>query len=514
MRFSTGAESARANVALAIFHLRSMAAMAKQPAAKKLKKNDSTASGAGPQTFDPSMHAGMLGLPLTPPTFPQKPSEDDIVFGNAPALCDWVTEAWKSVYYRMSVHLFEDQGVALRLPLNTQRTPEMQPAKAKKLSSFREPWNMSNCCYALNRSGMYEASMTIWQFLPTVKTWNDIDLSIEATSWQQLESCMGFWSESVLKNSSEVVENQRFIFPGFLSTCLESLITAETLLKSGAFFRDLPACGGNVVLWSLLVAMHDALVAGDFEKVLKLYEASITVTVRMRLHPSATQLQLDQMTFVDVLRTQGLAHGATSFYEFAVSCLRLPEVTGQESGPEITKKLEELGVQFKGKKIDRNIAYSILSLVGVASSGRGREAVRFLERIAPSIFIDHSKILRTFQIIRKMCGADEWQDVVVCLMEGIGVSILSGDATCEEFHGELLVPKARRATGYVHGQIVKRKFCKWFLDEQVSTAASGASNALSVEGLMSIKAKCFLPRAFWQNFCDSAAPVQDIKFHS
>jgi hypothetical protein len=471
------------------------------------------ASGATAETFDPAKHAGMLGLSCAPPPLPQKPSDKDIVCGNAPALCDWVTAAHKSVYYRLSVQLFQDSGVALRQPLCTQRTPPFSPG-TNVPSTFKEPWNMTNCLQSLRQNGLYDGTMTIWQFLPTVKVWNDIDLTIEAVSWQQLDACMGLWSKAALTNSSEIEENQRLIFPGFLPTCTLNLTAIEEMTKSSvSFFRDLPACGGHAVLWSLIVAMHDALASGDGERVMRLYEASVTVTVRMRLNPSKMQVQLDQMSFVDVLRIQGAASGATSFYEFGVSVLRLPEITGQESGPELVKKLDELGVLFKGKKVDRNLAYSILSLVGMASTGRGQAAVRFLERISPSVLADPTKVLRMNQVIKKSCAPDEWQDALVCLMEAMGVAILSGDAKADDFTGDFLVPKARRATGFVQSQLTKRKFCKWFLDEQITAAASGASNALSTGGLMSIKEKCCFPRTFWMNFADMDMNL-DINLHS
>jgi hypothetical protein len=122
------------------------------------------ASGATAETFDPAKHAGMLGLSRAPPPLPQKPSDKDIVCGNAPALCDWVTAAHKSVYYRLSVQLFQDSGVALRQPLCTQRTPPFSPG-TNVPSTFKEPWNMTNCLQSLRQNGLYDGTMTIWQFL-------------------------------------------------------------------------------------------------------------------------------------------------------------------------------------------------------------------------------------------------------------------------------------------------------------------------------------------------------------
>ena len=206
---------------------------------------------------------------------------------------------------------------------------------------------MKHCLQSLRQNGMYEASSTLWQFLPALKEWNGIDLALDAVSWQHVEACKGLWSKTNLANSSEITENERYIFPGFLLTCLRAIDGIEELIKSNSAFRDLPACGGHAVLWSLILAMDEALTCGDDERVMRLYEASITITVRMRIDPSKTQVQLDHMSQVDVIRMLATASGATSFHEFAIAVLRLPEVSGQESGPDLVRQLETLGVVLK-----------------------------------------------------------------------------------------------------------------------------------------------------------------------
>ncbi len=105
---------------------------------------------------------------------------------------------------------------------------------------------------------------------------------------------------------------------------------------------------------------------------MRLYDASLTIAVRMRLDPSSAQLLCDQLSFVDILRVQNAASGATSFFEFALQVLRLPEISGQVSGPELVKKLATFGIQFKGKAVDRSLAYSMLSVVGTADKGMGK----------------------------------------------------------------------------------------------------------------------------------------------
>ena len=102
---------------------------------------------------------------------------------------------------------------------------------------------------------------------------------------------------------------------------------------------------------------------------------------------------------------------------------------------------------------------------------------------------DPTKIQRSIQVLKKNCDTNEWTDSLEVLMESIAVALLSGDAVVDDFSVDFLVPKARRLAGYVKGIITKRKFFKWFMEEQLTTAASGATSVLSTSGLMAIKDK-------------------------
>ena len=411
-------------------------------------------------------------------------------------------ELWTSVYYRLSVFLFECNTTMLRAPLHMQKTPGFSAAEGLAATTFKEAWDMINCVKSLRSNSLYEASMTIWQFTPAAREWLGSDLAIDAVSWKQLDSCAGLWSNAAFDRSSEQSDQRRYIFPGHVPTCVRSMDVVDVLANSQGLFKDLPACGGHAVLWSLIAALDLALSLPNEARVLKLYEASVTVTVRMRVAPSPVQLQLDALSYIDVLRVQNLATGATSFFEFSLAVLRMPEINGQETGTEMVRKLDTLGITYKGVEVGKPGAYSILAIVGIADQSEGKEAVRFLERISSTVFSDPTKIQRTIQVLKKTCASDECKDAFVVVMESMGVALLSGDAVENDFSVEVLVPKDRSEAGFVKSCITKRKFHKWFLDEQLTNAASGASSALSTEGLMLIKAKCSSPRKFWSLFRD------------
>ena len=72
--------------------------------------------------------------------------------------------------------------------------------------------------------------------------------------------------------------------------------------------------------------------------------------------------------------------GSDSFMEFVVAVARLPGVHKDESGTKIVQLMQELGVQFKGKPIDRRFAYSILAVIGFVTDPAAKNAMRLLRR--------------------------------------------------------------------------------------------------------------------------------------
>ena len=67
-------------------------------------------------------------------------------------------------------------------------------------------------------------------------------------------------------------------------------------------------------------------------RMMKLYEASLSVVVRIRLAPSLSQVVLDSLDWSDSLRVQALA-GADGWVEFAEKVSRIPELNNMKGLP-------------------------------------------------------------------------------------------------------------------------------------------------------------------------------------
>ena len=70
----------------------------------------------------------------------------------------------KNVYWKLSVFLYNDDSIVMRKPLYTHRTPPFRKKRNSAPSTFKEPLNLDNCLTSLRCSGLYEGSITAWQF--------------------------------------------------------------------------------------------------------------------------------------------------------------------------------------------------------------------------------------------------------------------------------------------------------------------------------------------------------------
>ena len=430
-----------------------LVAMGPKPA--KQRKLEESASGEGapasggddvvastvlglPSTTAPPTPAEartVLGLPSTtaPPT-PAFPSAKEQQAADPEAIAQYMEQLVPSVVHRLSMKLYEDPRLNLRVPLKHQVAPPIASTKSL-VSNFREPFNSDNCIASLHSTGLYEAALPIWRVNPLATTWRDYSLVVGANTWSQLEACEGFWSSETHRSNGN-----RYIYPGFIPSACGPANEVEAGLKKNIPLLDLPACGGRIILWSLYCAFDRALENDDIDEVLRLYEASLTATIRIRAAPRKEQLVLDGLTLEDTLRTSACAMGADSVVAFVSKLLLLDGVSDESlSGPGMVVLLTKHGVLWKGRNTTRDMAYAVLGLVPYAKHDVCRKALGKLDAVAPSLLSDPTKIMRLCQLIKKgTTSVEDRLKVFSYVIESMLLAVLSKDSTVEEFSVPIL----------------------------------------------------------------------------
>ena len=205
------------------------------------------------------------------------------------------------------------------------------------------------------------------------------------------------------------------------------------MLDSKSGLKNLPACGALSLLWSLIGAFDEALemektnaVAAD-ALIAKMYEASLTVTIRIRLAPEKDQLIVDNLSFAEVIRCMNMAEAAESFYNF---CRRLTQLTDFEmgaTGPMCRAYLEAMGIAWRGKACNVALAYAVLAIAPYTRHARCVEGTRRLEGVCPAFFSDQTRLMRIAQQISKeTSNFDEAEKTWATFMDWVRVCILTG----------------------------------------------------------------------------------------
>ena len=125
---------------------------------------------------------------------------------------------------------------------------------------------MENCLTSLLACGLYEGSLTIWQFEAVTEVFKvngdeEVNLGVDAVAWPAVVACQGFWSRAALKSSADDASEGRYIFPTFLLTAVNTIDAVKDLIKHNNFFSNLPCLAGHAVMWSMYDAFHEALAA-------------------------------------------------------------------------------------------------------------------------------------------------------------------------------------------------------------------------------------------------------------
>ena len=152
--------------------------------------------------------------------------------------------------------------------------------------------------------------------------------------------------------------------------------------------------------------------------ILKLFEASLSATVRMRLAPLNVQITLDRLSFTEEIRLMNITNSGESFFEFVTTCATLPGVEASASPAMIATNLNGLGVSFKGKKIEKQLQYAISAALPFVLDENAKRAIRFVERVAPKLFTDPTKCMRCCQTLKKIVSPFESWEALIYLWYG------------------------------------------------------------------------------------------------
>ena len=160
------------------------------------------------------------------------------------------------------------------LPLAEAKPLQIKERTADSVASYKECWNDANCECALRTSSVYEAGGSLF-WLPASQV--EAVVPCQMNTWSQIQQIESLFQED------EALE--RVIFPCTLNAWVQDVNILRTAPSKALALLDNHAI---VIAWWWL--MFEALRAEDNKQIRLLFEAGLTVTIRLRVGGSPTNL--------------------------------------------------------------------------------------------------------------------------------------------------------------------------------------------------------------------------------
>ena len=290
-------------------------------------------------------------------------------------------------------------------------------APGAMLAGFREVMRYSNLRSSFAKTRLYEAAGTIWMLDPACDPGND------SISISQLESATHLWTEEAFRSSATQPKARRFSFDVPLPAKVVDSKVAQRKKKDEdtvVFAQPVPLLAGRAVVIAWYDAMSEALervskcgadhegVRDLEERVFKLFEAALSVPIRLCLDPDPENSRLLSLKFSEQAYSMCGASGADSFWKFAqkVGGLNAFKKGATSSIPKALVALKPQGLLFKGKPLTEQSLKSLRALAPYVEDAKCSATFSMLECVSPE-FRDTTLLFRLAQLISNRAASGQ-----------------------------------------------------------------------------------------------------------
>lgn len=345
-----------------------------------------------------------------------------------------------------------DGGIDLSGTLASQSPLQItKEAGAPQLKSFKEHWRWENCVTSLEQNSLYEAPGNVFWVSLELPVWGGRPLAAAEMTYGQLAAGRQVWSDEKFQRSSDDPNKRHYIITHALPTAVVSLTAVPS--GDGQGFVDLPCLGSRSTLAGFYSTMDDALRANDGTKIKKLFEAALSMPLRLRVGPSYTQVSLDSITYSEDLYAAKTA-SSDSFFDFTEKVMGLfpaePAVGGMTSKA-VIEHMDKLGVTFHGKRLGEPLARAVQQLAPYAQRADVRKALKALEDVS-SALNDQTKISMLCNTASKHFGGKGSEaafGAIIELFKVLRVALLYKDIKRDtHVTKEFLVGKAKKVAPF------------------------------------------------------------------
>lgn len=297
-----------------------------------------------------------------------------------------------------------------------------------KLQSFKEHWRWENCKKSLGNNGVYEAPGSLFWLSTSVPTWMGQQLPAANLTYGQVAAGRQMWSEDKFIRSADDPDKRQYFTQGLISSAIVSMQDVPDEEKRG--FSMLPCLCSRAVLIGWYSAMDDALRADATAKVIKLYEAALSMPMRLRVAPSRDQIILDSISYSEELYATKSA-SSDSFFDWVekvVGVFPKEPTFVSLTGKAVKDRGDKLGITFHGNKVNENIQRALQHAAPFVLNHDVRVAFKAFEDVSDALN-DQTKLSYLMNTASKhyMKGSEAAVGAVVQVLQSLRLALVYKD---------------------------------------------------------------------------------------
>ena len=221
---------------------------------------------------------------------------------------------------------------------------------------------------------------------------------------------MPLWSEEAFRSSATQPMARRYSFDVPLPAKVVDSNVAQRKEEGEdtvVFAQPVPLLAGRAVVIAWYGAMSEALeraasedgVRDLEERVFKLFEAALSVPIRLCQNPDSDNCRLLSLRFSEQTYSVAGASGADSFWKFGQKTSGLTAFKQNDSAS-IAKALlalQQQGLTFRGKKLTEHLVKAMRAIAPYVEDARCSAAFAMLECVSPE-FREPTLLMRLAQL--------------------------------------------------------------------------------------------------------------------
>ncbi|CAK0799630.1 unnamed protein product, partial [Prorocentrum cordatum] len=289
----------------------------------------------------------------------------------------------------------------------------------------------------------------------------------------ELEGAMGARSEEAHPLSSTHAPSRRLSFDAPVPASVVDVKVAQRLEpnKPGVCSTEaLTMLAGRAAATTWRAAMGEALQQSNEDRAWHLFNAALSVPIRMRLLPGGDATHLAALTFSEKMFSARAASGAESFWRFAEKTRRLARVeqcfAKQEPVSKLEAALKAYGLQFKGKACTAATAAALKGLRPFVLDGACSSALALAEAYFPELREPTLLMRIGFACPTGAVSDAKARELFVFTMNSCRVARLTGDVPKgEKLSVSQVIGRDRKTPAMPHALFKKKELVEYIFHE-------------------------------------------------